>query len=53
MTIDFSGQPGGSVANVGFALYDVDSAESVVFTANKAGVGAITPTPSRPAPTTR
>ena len=25
ITIDFSGQPGGSVANVGFALYDVDN----------------------------
>lgn len=44
ITIDFSGQPGGSVANVGFALYDVDNAESAVFTANKAGVGAISPT---------
>ena len=44
ITIDFSGQPGGSVANVGFALYDVDNAEFATFTANKAGVGAIAPT---------
>ena len=44
ITIDFSGQPGGSVSNVGFALYDVDNDESAVFTANQAGVGAIAPT---------
>ena len=31
-------------ANVGFALYDVDNNEYAVFTANKAGVGAIAPT---------
>ena len=44
ITIDFSGQPGGMVSNVGFALYDVDNAESADFTAVKSGVGSIAPT---------
>src|SRR5262245_1110211 len=44
ITISFAGPPGGSVSNVGVALYDVDNAESAVFTANKSGVGAIAPT---------
>ncbi len=33
ITIDFSLQPGGTVSNVGFALYDVDNAEYADFSA--------------------
>src|ERR1043165_2017268 len=44
VTIDFSGQPGGSVANVGFALWDVDNTESATFTATKADGTIISPT---------
>src|SRR4029078_6607461 len=42
--IDIPGQPGGVVDSVGYAHYEVDNTEFAVFTANKAGVGAIAPT---------
>ncbi|MEI6721514.1 MAG: VCBS domain-containing protein, partial [Betaproteobacteria bacterium] len=37
ITIDFSALPGGSVSNVGFALYDVDNAEVATFSSNAGG----------------
>jgi hypothetical protein len=43
ITIDFSGQPGGSVDNVGFSLFDVDNNESIIFTGVD-GTGSIPPT---------
>ena len=44
ISIDFSAQPGGSVANVGFALWDVDNTESAVFSATKSDGSIIAPT---------
>ncbi|HWA38587.1 MAG TPA: DUF4347 domain-containing protein, partial [Burkholderiales bacterium] len=44
ITMDFSAQPGGSVSNVGFSLFDVDNAEAAQFTATLADGTVISPT---------
>ncbi|MFM9972769.1 MAG: DUF4347 domain-containing protein, partial [Burkholderiales bacterium] len=44
ITVDFSQQPGGGVANIGFALYDVDNTEKVVISGTKIDGTVIAPT---------